>query len=138
MGFEYVLRRPPLGQVLATAHDMAREHRIISAVGLSDVPVAPALGLCTDEAVNDAPFYVMAFVDGEVLDSPEKAAALATPELALRGVGRSRSTCWLDCTTSTSTRSDSATSPDATVTSSVRSDGGRRSGRSRRPVSSRG
>ena len=76
----FVLRRPPLGHVLATAHDMAREYRIIAAVGTTNVPVPPALGLCTDESVNGAPFYVMGFVDGVVLDSPEKAAAMA-PEL---------------------------------------------------------
>ncbi len=64
----FVLRRPPLGAVLATAHDMGREHKIISGVAKSSVPVPPALGLCTDEAVNDAPFYVMTFVDGVVLD----------------------------------------------------------------------
>jgi aminoglycoside phosphotransferase (APT) family kinase protein len=75
-GVKYVLRRPPTGHVLATAHDMAREHRIISAVGRTDVPVPRTLGLCTDESVNDAPFYVMAFVDGVVLDSPDKAALL--------------------------------------------------------------
>ena len=48
-GRRLVLRRPPLGHVLATAHDMAREHRIIAAVGTTPVPVPPALGLCTDE-----------------------------------------------------------------------------------------
>jgi aminoglycoside phosphotransferase (APT) family kinase protein len=73
----YVLRRPPTGHVLATAHDMEREHRIISAVGQTSVPVPRTLGLCTDESVNGAPFYVMAFVDGVVLDSPDKAALLA-------------------------------------------------------------
>lgn len=78
-GTRFVLRRPPLGHVLATAHDMAREHRIIAAVGTTGVPVPPALGLCTDEAVNGAPFYVMGFVDGVVLDSAEK-ADLLTPE----------------------------------------------------------
>lgn len=81
-GTPMVLRRPPLGHVLATAHDMAREHRIISAVGKTDVPVPPILGLCTDDAVNGAPFYVMGWVDGIVLDSPEKGAHL--PE-SLRG-----------------------------------------------------
>ena len=75
-GARFVLRRPPLGHVLATAHDMAREHRIISAVGSTGVPVPPAVGLCTDEAVNGAPFYVMGFVDGVVLDSPARAEAL--------------------------------------------------------------
>ncbi len=75
-GARFVLRRPPLGHVLATAHDMAREHRIISAIGSTGVPVPPALGLCTDEAVNGAPFYVMGFVDGVVLDSQEMAEQL--------------------------------------------------------------
>src|SRR6478609_1372562 len=75
-GHAYVLRRPPLGHVLATAHDMGREHKIIAAVGTTDVPVPPALGLCTDESVNGAPFYVMGFVDGVVLDSVERAKAL--------------------------------------------------------------
>ena len=77
VGRRFVLRRPPLGHVLATAHDMAREHRIISAVGRTGVPVAPALGLCTDIDVNDAPFYVMGFVEGVVLDSPDKASLLS-------------------------------------------------------------
>jgi aminoglycoside phosphotransferase (APT) family kinase protein len=79
-GTRYVLRRPPTGTVLATAHDMAREHKIISAVGLTSVPVPPALGLCTDDQVNGAPFYVMGFVDGVVLDSADK-GALLSPEL---------------------------------------------------------
>jgi aminoglycoside phosphotransferase (APT) family kinase protein len=79
-GRRLVLRRPPTGAVLATAHDMAREHRIISAVGTTDVPVPRALGLCTDEAVSGAPFYVMSFVDGVVLDSQERAAGM-TPAL---------------------------------------------------------
>jgi aminoglycoside phosphotransferase (APT) family kinase protein len=75
-GHAYVLRRPPLGHVLATAHDMGREHKIIAAVGTTDVPVPPALGLCTDDAVNGAPFYVMGCVPGVVLDSVERATAL--------------------------------------------------------------
>jgi aminoglycoside phosphotransferase (APT) family kinase protein len=71
-GMQMVLRRPPLGHVLATAHDMEREHRIISAVGTTNVPVPKTLGVCRDAEVNGAPFYVMAFVPGVVLDSPEK------------------------------------------------------------------
>jgi aminoglycoside phosphotransferase (APT) family kinase protein len=77
-GHRYVLRRPPLGHVLATAHDMGREHKIISALGPTEVPVAPALGLCTDEAVNGAPFYVMDFVDGHILRD-EAAVHAITP-----------------------------------------------------------
>ncbi len=76
-GAQFVLRRPPLGHVLATAHDMAREHRIISAVGSTGVPVPRTLGLCEDDEVNGAPFYVMAFVPGVVLDGPERATELA-------------------------------------------------------------
>ena len=75
-GTEMVLRRPPMGHVLATAHDMAREHKIISAVGKTTVPVPKTLGVCIDEEVNGAPFYVMAYVAGVVLDSPEKAHLL--------------------------------------------------------------
>ena len=66
-GTEYVLRRPPVSHVLPTAHDMSREHRIISALGPTPVPVAPALGFCGDEAVNGRPFYVMGFVEGHIL-----------------------------------------------------------------------
>ena len=75
-GRRFVLRRPPLAQVLATAHDMAREHRIISAVGRTNVPVPLALGLCTDHDVIGASFYVMSYVDGVVLDSPDRAGEL--------------------------------------------------------------
>ncbi|MEN9553423.1 MAG: hypothetical protein RLY24_1018, partial [Actinomycetota bacterium] len=71
-GKQMVLRRPPMGHVLATAHDMAREHRLMTAVGTTNVPVPQTLGLCTDEEVNGAPFYVMDYVPGVVLDSPEK------------------------------------------------------------------
>ena len=76
-GVQLVLRRPPLGHVLATAHDMGREHRIISAVGRTAVPVAPALGFCDDNEVNGAPFYVMAYVDGLVADSPAAGLSLS-------------------------------------------------------------
>src|SRR5688572_23549864 len=78
-GKHFVLRRPPLGHLLASAHDMGREHKIISALGPTDVPVAPALGLCTDEDVNGAPFYVMDFVDGLVLRD-QAAATSISPE----------------------------------------------------------
>ena len=62
-----MLRRPPMGHVLATAHDMAREHRIISALADSGVPVPAIVGLCEDDEVNGAPFYVMDFVPGLVV-----------------------------------------------------------------------
>ena len=79
-GQSYVLRRPPLYQVLATAHDMGREHKVIAALEDTDVPVPRTFGLCEDEAVNERPFYVMEFVDGRVVRRPREAAGL-TPEL---------------------------------------------------------
>ncbi|MBC7272668.1 MAG: phosphotransferase family protein [Streptomyces sp.] len=60
----WVVRRPPLGHVLATAHDMRREHRVISALHPTDVPVPRPVLLCEDEEVLGAPFYVMEFVEG--------------------------------------------------------------------------
>ena len=83
-GRSVVLRRPPLGAVLATAHDMGREHRIICALAVTDVPVPPALGLCSDVSVNDAPFYVMDFVSGAVLDTPAMVRQ-TLPDPATRG-----------------------------------------------------
>jgi aminoglycoside phosphotransferase (APT) family kinase protein len=66
-GSRYVLRRPPLGHLLPTAHDMSREWRFISAFHPTAVPVPPPLGYCDDTDVTGAPFYVMAFVEGHVL-----------------------------------------------------------------------
>jgi aminoglycoside phosphotransferase (APT) family kinase protein len=63
---DYVLRRPPLGHVLATAHDMAREYRVIAALAETPVPVPAALLLCPDAEVLGAPFYLMARVPGTV------------------------------------------------------------------------
>ncbi|MDG9676541.1 phosphotransferase family protein [Micromonospora sp. DH14] len=63
---EVVLRRPPLGHVLATAHDMGREFRVISALAPTEVPVPGALLLCTDPDVIGAPFYLMERMPGEV------------------------------------------------------------------------
>jgi aminoglycoside phosphotransferase (APT) family kinase protein len=60
---------------------MGREHKIISGVGLTDVPVPRALGLCLDETVNDAPFYVMNFVEGVVLENAKSVEANFSPEV---------------------------------------------------------
>ena len=87
-GTRYVLRRPPLGHRLASAHDMGREHRIIHALQHSGVPVAPALGYCDDDTVNDAPFYVMGFVDGHVIRDRASAEAILSPA-ARRHAGES-------------------------------------------------
>ena len=78
-GNVFVLRRPPLGHLLPSAHDMAREYRIISALAPTVVPVAPALGICFDDTVTDHPFYVMGYVEGLILRNEQDAAALAMP-----------------------------------------------------------
>lgn len=61
-----VLRRPPLGHVLPTAHDMVREHTVMTALGGTAVPVPRTLHLCTDSEVLGSPFYVMELVEGHV------------------------------------------------------------------------
>ena len=66
-GASWVLRRPPLGSILPTAHDMSREYKVISALGPTPVPVPRTFGLCEDEAVNEKPFYVMEYVEGHIL-----------------------------------------------------------------------
>ena len=79
-GRRWVLRRPPLGHVLASAHDMGREHRIISGLQGTSVPVPPVAGFCDDVDVNGAPFYVMGFVDGHVVRDRVAAEQLLTVE----------------------------------------------------------
>ncbi|WP_217141479.1 phosphotransferase family protein [Streptomyces sp. AC627_RSS907] len=73
---KWVVRRPPLGHVLATAHDMKREHRVISALHPTDVPVPRPVLLCEDEDVLRAPFYVMEFVEGTPYRTAEQLAPL--------------------------------------------------------------
>jgi aminoglycoside phosphotransferase (APT) family kinase protein len=82
-GHGFALRRPPTSHVLPTAHDMVREYTVISALYPLGVPVPQPLALCTDEDVNERPFYVMEFVDGAILR--DRAQAEATFDLATRG-----------------------------------------------------
>jgi aminoglycoside phosphotransferase (APT) family kinase protein len=84
-GNAYVLRRPPLGHVLESAHDMGREHKIIDALKDSEVPVPANHGLCKDKSVNEADFYVMEFIDGLVLNDSVIAATL--PEASRIPIG---------------------------------------------------
>ncbi|WP_433274124.1 phosphotransferase family protein [Actinosynnema sp. CS-041913] len=77
----WVLRRPPLGHVLATAHDMAREHRVISALAATTVPVPEVELLCADPGVIGAPFYLMEEVPGVALRHRDQCPWL-TPDKA--------------------------------------------------------
>ena len=79
-GQEWVLRRPPLGHVLPTAHDMAREHRVLSALASTDVPAPRPIALCEDPAVNDMPFYVMQYCPGVVLAQDIPPGYAPTPD----------------------------------------------------------
>ncbi|WP_082972614.1 phosphotransferase family protein [Mycobacterium sp. 1245852.3] len=61
----WIVRRPPLGHVLATAHNMRREYQVITALRHSGVPVPATIVLCEDSVVLGAPFFVMEKVTGE-------------------------------------------------------------------------
>ncbi len=73
---EWVLRRPPLGHVLATAHDMGREYRVMSALQPTEVPVPRMLAFCADTDVLGAPFYLMERVTGAPFRRREELLAL--------------------------------------------------------------
>ena len=77
-----VLRRPPLGHVLPTAHDMSREFRVLSALAGTRVPVARPVAFCDDANVIGAPFYLMDYVPGVVLRSRQDTAALTEAQNA--------------------------------------------------------
>jgi aminoglycoside phosphotransferase (APT) family kinase protein len=79
-GGRWALRRPPTGMVLATAHDMGREWRFITALAGTPVPVPPPVAFCADASVIGAEFYVMEFVDGEVLGDEASGHRLAEGE----------------------------------------------------------
>jgi aminoglycoside phosphotransferase (APT) family kinase protein len=72
-----VLRRPPLGHVLPTAHDMTREYRVLSGLAGTDVPVPAPVAIYPDADVIGAPFYLMRYVPGLVLRSAEDGAGLS-------------------------------------------------------------
>ncbi|MGF7237004.1 MAG: phosphotransferase family protein [Frankia sp.] len=76
LGAAWVLRRPPTGEVLATAHDMGREYRFLTALRSTAVPVAEPVALCEDAAVTGAPFYLMGFVEGTVLATEQDGLSL--------------------------------------------------------------
>jgi aminoglycoside phosphotransferase (APT) family kinase protein len=86
-GRRWVLRRPPLGHLLASAHDVAREARILTALEGTAVPTPRVLGLTDDPAVTDVPLLLMEFVDGQVVDTMPIAQSL-TPERR-RAIGMS-------------------------------------------------
>src|SRR5262245_10676922 len=85
-GRTWVLRRPPLGHVLPTAHDMAREHRVLTALRDTGIPVPRTRALCEDASVTGAPFYVMDFAAGLVIEEALP-AGYATTSTERRRIG---------------------------------------------------
>jgi aminoglycoside phosphotransferase (APT) family kinase protein len=83
----WILRRPPLGTTLGSAHDMKREHRILSGLAGTEVPVPTPLGLCEDLDVVGAEFYVMELVDGVVLRDADTVEATFPDHADRRKVG---------------------------------------------------
>jgi aminoglycoside phosphotransferase (APT) family kinase protein len=77
-----VLRRPPLGHVLPTAHDMSREYRVLSALRGTAVPVPTPLASCQDADIIGAPFYLMRFVDGVIFRTVQDGAVLSAEQAA--------------------------------------------------------
>jgi aminoglycoside phosphotransferase (APT) family kinase protein len=81
-----ILRRPPIGHLLPRAHDVAREHRVLSALTPTAVPAPDPVGFCSDPDVTGAPFYVIREVAGEVFRTRADTGRLTvSPAL---GVGR--------------------------------------------------
>ncbi|MEB2286056.1 MAG: phosphotransferase family protein [Polyangiaceae bacterium UTPRO1] len=67
----YVMRKKPPGKLLASAHQVDREYRVIRALAATDVPVARVHALCTDDAVIGSAFYVMDCVEGRIFRDPQ-------------------------------------------------------------------
>jgi aminoglycoside phosphotransferase (APT) family kinase protein len=85
-----VLRRPPTGPILPSAHDMAREYRTLTGLATADMPVPRPLALCEDDSVTGAVFYVMEHVDGLVLDTVANAERLSAADRAETGLSMMR------------------------------------------------
>lgn len=76
----WILRRPPLGELMPGTHDVSREYRVLGALAKTAVPVPEVVLLCRDPEVIGAPFYLMKEVPGVVLRTPEEVAVLPPAE----------------------------------------------------------
>jgi len=83
----WVLRTPPRTGRTPSAHDIAREHRVTTALAGTGVPVAEAIALCADESLIGGPFTIAAFVDGRSIQTQRQLAEVSDP--ALTDVARS-------------------------------------------------
>ena len=79
-GSSWVLRRPPLGHIMPSAHDMGREFRVLSGLNSVSYPTPVTRGYCEDESVIGAKFMMMDFVDGRVIESAQTASILSATQ----------------------------------------------------------
>jgi aminoglycoside phosphotransferase (APT) family kinase protein len=79
-GSSWVLRRPPLGHIMPSAHDMGREFRVLSGLNSVSYPTPATRGYCEDESVIGAKFMMMDFVDGRVIESAQTASSLSAAQ----------------------------------------------------------
>jgi aminoglycoside phosphotransferase (APT) family kinase protein len=89
-GRHVVLRRPPLGHLLPSAHDVAREHRVLRALDETGVPSPSVVAFTEDATVTDAPLLAMEYVEGLVVDDVEVAAGLGVDVRARLGPALAR------------------------------------------------
>ncbi len=73
----WLVRRPPLHGLTPSAHDMAREFRVVAALRDTSVPVAGAIALCEDDSVLGTPFQIVEFVAGQVVRRRAQLEALS-------------------------------------------------------------
>src|SRR6476619_8316385 len=85
-GRRWVLRRPPLGQLLASAHDVAREARIMAALEDTGVPVPRIFGVAKDPKISQVPLVLMAFINWQVVDTMQIAESLTPHQRRQIGV----------------------------------------------------
>ncbi|MEM6661298.1 MAG: phosphotransferase family protein [Pseudomonadota bacterium] len=72
-GHQYIMRKKPPGKLLPKAHQVDREYKVMDALAGSDVPVPQMIALCEDPDVIGVEFYVMEFVDGRIVKTPDLA-----------------------------------------------------------------
>jgi aminoglycoside phosphotransferase (APT) family kinase protein len=81
---ELVLRRPPFGSKVKTAHDMGREYRVLSKLHAAYPPAPKVVLYCDDDSVLGAPFYVMERIRGVIIRRELPAGLDFSPEIARR------------------------------------------------------
>jgi aminoglycoside phosphotransferase (APT) family kinase protein len=119
-GARWVLRRPPVGQLLASAHDVTREHKILAGLWPSPVPVPEVAGVCTDADVTGAPFFVMRYVEGLILRNTAHGVELGPERARVAGTNFFGALATIHTTPPASTGLDGLSRPDRYVERQLR------------------